>query len=111
MPSSGCVRELAFFIDVGLMALRSTSPPPGLQSKFERFSLVFFTRPANGIMLRALKEESKLISESVEKYKDAGLDFEPQSTAAEWYERRSQTRKTSNWKVSDNRATLSGKAS
>ncbi|KAK0207264.1 hypothetical protein IW262DRAFT_1420644 [Armillaria fumosa] len=41
------------------------NPPPGPQSHLDRWSLVFFTRPGNSVVLRALVQESPLMAEGV----------------------------------------------
>lgn len=61
-------------------------PPPGVQAEHERWSLVFFTRPGNTKVLRALVESSHVIAEAVKKQPDR--NFETGSTAAEWFARR-----------------------
>ncbi|KAK0484088.1 hypothetical protein EDD18DRAFT_1112140 [Armillaria luteobubalina] len=40
-------------------------PPPGAQPNVERWSLVFFTRPGNSVVLRALVEDSHHVAEAV----------------------------------------------
>ncbi|KAJ8594553.1 Clavaminate synthase-like protein [Rhizopogon salebrosus TDB-379] len=71
-------------------------PPPGAQAKYERWSLVFFTRPTSSKVLRALVESSPIISEAVKK--QPGRDFETGSTAAEWLARRVRNQRISNRK-------------
>ncbi|KAH9952037.1 Clavaminate synthase-like protein [Amylocystis lapponica] len=66
--------------------LHRVVPPPKEQAAFERFSLVFFTRPNDDVVLRALAPESPLIAEQVAKM-PAGK-FETGSTAKEWVTRR-----------------------
>ncbi|PSS35544.1 hypothetical protein PHLCEN_2v1507 [Hermanssonia centrifuga] len=61
--------------------------PPKDQANYERWSLVFFTRPANHIVLRALAEESPLIAEAVSSAPDPSK-FETGQTAQEWFRRR-----------------------
>lgn len=41
--------------------------PPGVQAEETRFSLVYFSRPEDDVMLRSLKNESKMIMEKVRK--------------------------------------------
>lgn len=45
--------------------LHRVMPPPGPQAGIERYSLVYFTRPGNSIILNALVNESPLIAEAV----------------------------------------------
>ncbi|KAG8219208.1 hypothetical protein J3R82DRAFT_26 [Butyriboletus roseoflavus] len=71
-------------------------PPPGIQGEHERWSLVFFTRPGNSKVLRALVEDSPLIADAVQKH--PGRDFETGSTAAEWFARRVKYQRINNRK-------------
>jgi hypothetical protein len=66
--------------------MTTDSPPPGVQAEHERWSLVFFTRPGNTNVLRALVGSSHVIAEAVKKQPDR--NFETGSTAAEWFARR-----------------------
>ncbi|KAJ7663028.1 hypothetical protein B0H17DRAFT_1162879 [Mycena rosella] len=52
-------------------------PPPGAQSQFERWSLVYFTRPGNDVTLRALA-----VTRTPDK------NFETGCTSLEWFTRR-----------------------
>ena len=72
-------------------------PPPGPQAGIERYSLVYFTRPGNSVILRALVDESPLISEAVSR--DTENNYETGSTALEWLSRRMKSRKIKNIKV------------
>lgn len=76
-------------------------PPPGIQAEYERWSLVFFTRPGNSKVLRALVEDSSLIADAVQKHPDR--DFDTGSTAAEWFARRIKYQRINNRKVSGRR--------
>ncbi|KIJ06004.1 hypothetical protein PAXINDRAFT_103550 [Paxillus involutus ATCC 200175] len=71
-------------------------PPPGAQGDHERFSLVFFTRPGNSKVLRALVEDSPIIAEAVKNQPEK--DFETGSTAAEWFARRVKYQRINNRK-------------
>ncbi|KAJ7626860.1 Clavaminate synthase-like protein [Roridomyces roridus] len=73
--------------------------PPGDQAAFERYSLVYFTRPANTVVLRALAEDSSMIAEAVESAPDPKR-FDPGATALEWLTRRVRERRAANQKVS-----------
>lgn len=73
-------------------------PPPGIQAEYERWSLVYFTRPGNSQVLRALVEDSPLIAASVQKHPDR--NFDTGSTAAEWFARRVKYQRINNRKVS-----------
>lgn len=66
--------------------------------KFERWSLVFFTRPAYTEKLRALVDESPLISEAVAKAGNPAT-FNPDATAKEWFARRIKNQRIKNRKV------------
>ncbi|KAK0467581.1 hypothetical protein IW261DRAFT_1058066 [Armillaria novae-zelandiae] len=84
--------------------LHRVLPPPGLQSNFDRWSLVFFTRPGNSVALRALVEDSPLIAEAVRN--TPRKTFESGETAKEWFARRVKYRRLNNrigpetWKAS-----------
>ncbi|KAF8646252.1 hypothetical protein AX16_007309 [Volvariella volvacea WC 439] len=85
--------------------LHRVVPPPGLQGAYERWSLVYFTRPGNSVVLRALVDESPIIAEAVTKAQQAAesggenlTNFETGSTAAEWFARRIKYQRISNRK-------------
>ncbi|KAL6304008.1 Clavaminate synthase-like protein [Sparassis latifolia] len=61
-------------------------PPPGAQSQFERYSISFFTRPRNSVVLRALADKSETIANAVARAPPEGYDTG--STSAEWISRR-----------------------
>ncbi|KIJ66625.1 hypothetical protein HYDPIDRAFT_109724 [Hydnomerulius pinastri MD-312] len=69
-------------------------PPPGAQADYARWSLVFFIRPGNSKVLRALVEDSPIIAEAVKKRPDR--DFETGSTSAEWFARRIRNQRIKN---------------
>ncbi|KAF8889038.1 hypothetical protein BD779DRAFT_1714754 [Infundibulicybe gibba] len=71
-------------------------PPPGAQSHYERWSLVYFTRPGDSVYLRALVEDSPLIADAVKK--DYDRDYDPGATAAQWFIRRQSKWRTDNQK-------------
>ncbi|EIN05629.1 Clavaminate synthase-like protein [Punctularia strigosozonata HHB-11173 SS5] len=75
-------------------------PPPGEQSKFERWSLVFFTRPGNSVPLRALEAESALIAEAVEKADDSEK-YRGTWTSSDWFARRIKNQRLRNRTVCD----------
>jgi hypothetical protein len=76
------------------MLIQICSPPPGKQAQFERWSLVYFTRPGNDVVLRALVEDSKLIAEAVARTPDR--DFDTGCTALEWFSRRIKNQRMKN---------------
>ncbi|KAG5652863.1 hypothetical protein H0H81_003362 [Sphagnurus paluster] len=78
--------------------LHRVVPPPGAQSAFERWSLVFFTRPGNSVVLRALVEDSKLIADAVASTPEKS--FETNSTSSEWFARRIKNQRINNRKFS-----------
>ncbi|KAL5485865.1 hypothetical protein ACEPAI_6908 [Sanghuangporus weigelae] len=63
-------------------------PPPGPQSSYPRWSVVFFTRPGNDVNLRAL-EESPIVRESLSRMssEQRGKYF-PNVTQGQWLARR-----------------------
>jgi len=79
--------------------LHRVLPPPGPQAGIERYSLVYFTRPCNSVILRALVDESPLISKAVSR--DTKNNYETGSTALEWVSRRVKSRKIKNIKGPD----------
>ncbi|OSD01897.1 Clavaminate synthase-like protein [Trametes coccinea BRFM310] len=66
--------------------LHRVVPPPKEQGNYERWSLVFFTRPGNSVMLRPLVEESPLIAEAVSKQPPG--KYETGQTSKDWFARR-----------------------
>jgi hypothetical protein len=70
------------------------SPPPGEQANYERWSLVFFTRPGDSVVLKALSEESDTIAQEVartpDKMHDTGV------TSKEWFTRRIKNQRLAN---------------
>jgi hypothetical protein len=85
------MRKLANFRTI------ADSPPPGAQAEYERWSLVFFTRPTSSKVLRALVESSPIIADAVKKQPDR--NFESGSTAAEWLARRVRNQRINNRRV------------
>ncbi|THG98082.1 hypothetical protein EW145_g7484 [Phellinidium pouzarii] len=77
--------------------LHRVVPPPGAQSAYARWSLVFFTRPGDNIHLHALAEESKAVKEVVERMTvEERKRFEPNATAKEWFARRVKNQRINN---------------
>ncbi|KAJ7130791.1 hypothetical protein C8R43DRAFT_1025016 [Mycena crocata] len=74
--------------------LHRVVPPPGAQSQFERWSLVYFTRPGNSVQLRALVEDSPVIAEAVASTPDKS--FETGCTSLEWFTRRIKNQRMKN---------------
>ncbi|KAI1790647.1 Clavaminate synthase-like protein [Ganoderma leucocontextum] len=83
----------------GSCAPISTAPPPKEQAKFERWSLVFFTRPSFDARMRALTEQSSMIAEAVANA-PAGK-FDTGVTAGEWLARRILVTRASRFKDGD----------
>ncbi|KAJ7623875.1 hypothetical protein DFH06DRAFT_757888 [Mycena polygramma] len=69
--------------------------PPGAQASLDRYSLVYFTRPADSVVLRALADESLVIADAVAHASDPKR-FEPGVTALEWLTRRVRNRRAAN---------------
>ncbi|PCH34265.1 Clavaminate synthase-like protein [Wolfiporia cocos MD-104 SS10] len=67
-------------------SLHRVMPPPGAQSQFERYSIAFFTRPRDSVVLRALWEGSEMIARTVLQAPEGKYDTG--STSAEWIARR-----------------------
>jgi len=66
--------------------------PPGAQANYERWSLAFFTRPGNSVILEALADQSPMIAEAIANVPEN--KFRTGSTALEWFSRRIK-----NWKI------------
>ncbi|KAK7452196.1 hypothetical protein VKT23_012299 [Stygiomarasmius scandens] len=77
--------------------IHRVAPPPGDQSSLERWSLVFFQRPGNSVVLRALTDQSPVIDQAV-KNSDGRINFNPGQTAEEWFVRRVKHKRTNNYK-------------
>ncbi|KAF8890207.1 hypothetical protein BD779DRAFT_1610898 [Infundibulicybe gibba] len=75
--------------------LHRVAPPPGAQAHLERLSLVYFTRPADNIPLRALSDQSALIAQA------PSADFDTGATAGEWHQRRVRNRRFNNQKSTE----------
>ncbi|KAL0952402.1 hypothetical protein HGRIS_006678 [Hohenbuehelia grisea] len=71
-------------------------PPPLAQSYYDRWSLVFFTRPGNSVHLKALVDQSETIAQAVKDAPDAMHDAN--ATAFEWFQRRQAKWRASNQK-------------
>ncbi|KAJ7618395.1 hypothetical protein FB45DRAFT_741505 [Roridomyces roridus] len=74
--------------------LHRVVPPPGSQAQFERWSLVYFTRPGNSVQLRALVEDSSIVADAVARTPDR--DFETGCTSLEWFTRRIKNQRMKN---------------
>ena len=72
-------------------------PPPGEQSKYERWSLVYFTRPGNSVLLKPLVEKSPIIAETVVKHPEKNINTG--QTSYEWFSRRIKYQRIKNRKV------------
>ncbi len=73
-------------------------PPPKAQASFDRWSLVFFTRPGHSVPLAPLTEESTLIAEAAARAPESR--YATSVTAGEWFRRRIQNRRVKNRRVS-----------
>jgi len=69
--------------------------PPGEQSKYTRWSLVFFTRPGGSVVLEPLKEQSSLIAEAAAKEENKRFDTGG-ATAGDWFARRIRNQRINN---------------
>lgn len=75
--------------------LHRVVPAPGAQGDHERWSLVFFSRPGNSVLLEALADQSPVIAAAVDQAPDKSR-FNTGSTSLEWFSRRIK-----NWKVAN----------
>ncbi|KAI0637482.1 Clavaminate synthase-like protein [Trametes polyzona] len=82
--------------------LHRVVPPPGEQAHYPRWSLVYFTRPGDSVLLRALAAESPIIARAAENA-PAHLRaiFEAGHTSHEWFTRRMKNMRTKNQKGVD----------
>jgi len=80
--------------------LHRVVPPPSTQANITRWSLVFFSRPGNSSLLRALTEESNMIAKAVAVAQagEDGKKFDTGSTAVEWFARRIRNQRIANRK-------------
>lgn len=83
---------------VGDLTLQLFSSAPGAQGDLERWSLVFFSRPGNSVVLRALVEDSPMIAEAVKKTPEK--NYETGSTSYDWFTRRIKNQRLLNRKAS-----------
>ncbi|KAH8999507.1 hypothetical protein EDB92DRAFT_2111485 [Lactarius akahatsu] len=70
------------------------SPPPKAQASFDRWSLAFFTRPRNSVLVAPLVKERTLITEAAARAPEG--QYATGSTAGEWFWRRVQNRRIKN---------------
>ncbi|KAI0269391.1 Clavaminate synthase-like protein [Gloeopeniophorella convolvens] len=75
--------------------LHRVVPPPKAQASYDRWSLVFFTRPGDSVVLAPLTE-SALVAEAAARVPDDR--FTTGSTASEWFARRIQNQRIKNRK-------------
>lgn len=79
------------------LTLTRYSPPPKEQAQYERWSLVFFTRPNDDVVLRSLSDQSAGIAEAASKAPPE--KYNPGVTAKEWLARRIKSQRVTNYKV------------
>ncbi|KAL5485845.1 hypothetical protein ACEPAI_6887 [Sanghuangporus weigelae] len=63
-------------------------PPPGVQSAYTRWSVVFFSRPAHDAELRALDESPAVKEALAHMSPEDRAKYQPNVTQGEWYIRR-----------------------
>ncbi|KAF7790904.1 hypothetical protein EIP86_001862 [Pleurotus ostreatoroseus] len=69
--------------------------PPKEQANYERWSLVFFSRPANDVELTAMTDKSTMIAEAVNRAPDPSK-FRTGQNAATWFARRIKYQRVKN---------------
>ncbi|KAI0637480.1 Clavaminate synthase-like protein [Trametes polyzona] len=74
--------------------LHRVVPPPKEQGYYERWSLVFFTRPGHSVVLRPLTDESPVIAEAVAKLPPG--KYETGATSKDWFSRRIRNQRIKN---------------
>ncbi|KZS96785.1 Clavaminate synthase-like protein [Sistotremastrum niveocremeum HHB9708] len=67
--------------------------PPGEQRKYDRWSLGYFARPTNTVILRALEDKSSVIAEAV---KNSSDKFDTNTSAGDWFARRIKYQRINN---------------
>jgi hypothetical protein len=72
-------------------------PPPKAQASYDRWSLVFFTRPGDSIPLEPLTKESTLIVEAAARAPEGR--YATGVMAGEWFLRRTRNRRIKNQSV------------
>ncbi|KAF9055636.1 hypothetical protein BJ165DRAFT_1412192 [Panaeolus papilionaceus] len=77
--------------------LHRVLPPPGTQAGSDRWSLVYFTRPGNSVVLKAHAEESPVIAAAVASAPDP-TKFNTSATALDWFSRRIKNQRINNRK-------------
>lgn len=75
------------------------STPPKEQGNYERWSLVYFTRPQRDAELRALTDQSSIIADAVARSPDPSK-FNTGQTAGAWFARRIKNQRIANRTVS-----------
>ncbi|KAI0301919.1 hypothetical protein B0F90DRAFT_1816801 [Multifurca ochricompacta] len=76
--------------------LHRVVPPPKAQALFDRWSLVYFTRPGNSVSLAPLTDKSSLVAEAAVRASEN--QYATNVTAAEWFARRIQNQRIKNRK-------------
>ncbi|KAI0751882.1 Clavaminate synthase-like protein [Daedaleopsis nitida] len=71
-------------------------PPPKAQARYERWSLVYFTRPNDMVELRAQADKSAMIAAAVAKASPG--KYEPGVLAKDWLARRVRSQRVSQYK-------------
>ncbi|KAJ7190098.1 Clavaminate synthase-like protein [Mycena pura] len=77
--------------------LHRVMSPPGLQGAHYRFSLVYFTRPGNSVVLRALTDSSPLIADAAARAPDP-KKYDTGMTSLDWFTRRIKNQRIANRK-------------
>ena len=70
------------------------SPPPKEQGKYERWSLVYVTRPGYSVRLRPLADQSQVIADAIAKLPPGKYDTG--ATSKEWFTRRIKNQRIKN---------------
>ncbi|TFK36479.1 Clavaminate synthase-like protein [Crucibulum laeve] len=80
------VGDALTFLSGGILksCIHRVMPPPLEQAQYDRWSLVYFHRPANSIRLKPLAEDSPLIAEALAAAEDQS-QFDAMVTMKEWY--------------------------
>ncbi|KAH9918580.1 Clavaminate synthase-like protein [Epithele typhae] len=82
--------------------LHRVVPPPGEQARYERYSLVYFTRPGDSVQMAPLADQSAIIADAVARAPPHLREiFDLAPTSHEWFTRRMKNMRVNNQKGTD----------
>ncbi|KAF9002938.1 hypothetical protein BDQ17DRAFT_1305887 [Cyathus striatus] len=103
------IGDALFILSGGILrsALHKVIAPPGVQSMYERWSLVYFSRPDDNVILNALVEKSEIVANEVTRSSNPN-SFATNSTVAAWIARRVKYRRAQHFKDAQSYVQASG---